>query len=122
VIFLSFFSYFLFSQETNQVLINGKVIDSSGIPLPGVTVLLKGTGTGTVTDNNGDYSLSNVTKNGILQFSFVGMKTQEIKLGTKSTINVTLVEGTVGLDEIVAFAWIDCKAGKWGARKGCSND
>jgi TonB-linked SusC/RagA family outer membrane protein len=111
VIFLSFFSYFLFSQETNQVLINGKVIDSSGIPLPGVTVLLKGTGTGTVTDNNGDYSLSNVTKNGILQFSFVGMKTQEIKLGTKSTINVTLVEGTVGLDEIVAVGYGTQKKG-----------
>ena len=85
--------------------VSGKVTDSSGSPLPGVTVALKGTTTGTITDNNGNYSLANVQENGTLQFSFVGMKTQEISISGKSTVNATLVEESIGLDEVVAVGY-----------------
>lgn len=91
------------TQQTKTV--SGKVTDSSGIPIPGVTVIIKGKATGTITDAIGNYSLSNVIANGTLQFSFVGMKTQEILLGGKTTINVTLIEETVGIEEVVAVGY-----------------
>ena len=88
-----------------QKSISGKVTDLSGVSLPGVSVVVKGTTTGTITDANGGYSLSNVPASGILQFSFVGMKTQEISIGNKSSINIRLAEETVGLDEVVAIGY-----------------
>ncbi|MCK9410672.1 MAG: TonB-dependent receptor [Prolixibacteraceae bacterium] len=85
--------------------ISGKVTDSSGGTLPGVTVVVKGTTNGTITDTYGNYSLSNIPANGTLQFSFVGMKTQEIAIGNKTTINVTLAEETIDIDEVVAVGY-----------------
>lgn len=85
--------------------ITGKVTDSSGASLPGVSVVIKGTTTGTITDVNGGYSLSNVPANATLQFSFVGMKTQEIVVGGKTTVSVTLEEETVGIEEVVAIGY-----------------
>ncbi|MDP2112599.1 MAG: carboxypeptidase-like regulatory domain-containing protein, partial [Bacteroidota bacterium] len=69
------------SVNQQQKSVSGKVTDSAGSPLPGVSVVLKGTTTGTITDANGNFSLSNVPENAVLQFSFVGMKMQEIKVG-----------------------------------------
>jgi TonB-linked SusC/RagA family outer membrane protein len=88
-----------------QKTISGKVIDSSGSPLPGVSVVVKGTTDGTITDSNGKYSISKVSQNNILQFSFVGMKTQEIVIGGKSEINVKLEDETIGLGEVVAIGY-----------------
>ncbi|NEW83371.1 MAG: TonB-dependent receptor [Mariniphaga sp.] len=85
--------------------VSGKVTDSTGGLLPGVSVVVKGTTTGVVTDNNGSYSLSNIPENATLQFSFVGMTTKEIASGNKTTINVTLDEETIGLDEVVAIGY-----------------
>ena len=85
--------------------ISGKVTDSSGIPLPGVTVLIKGTGHGTITSTDGNYSLPNVPARATLIFSFVGMKTQEVPVSGNSTINIILEEETVGLDEVVAIGY-----------------
>ncbi|MCL4482664.1 MAG: TonB-dependent receptor [Bacteroidetes bacterium] len=85
--------------------VSGKVTDSSGATLPGVSVVVKGTTTGVITDNNGNYSLSNIPENATLQFSFVGMKLQEIAVGSKTTINVTLVEETIGIEEVVAVGY-----------------
>lgn len=85
--------------------ISGKVTDSTGGSLPGVSVVLKGTTTGTITDANGNYSINNVPENAILQFSFVGMKTQEIKVGNQTTLNVVLAEETIGIDEVVAVGY-----------------
>ncbi|MDP3912506.1 MAG: TonB-dependent receptor [Bacteroidota bacterium] len=92
-----------FSQQANRV--SGKVTDSSGASLPGVSVVIKGTTNGTITDGNGNYSLSNVPENATLQFSFVGMKMQEIAVGGKSIIDVTLEEETVGIEEVVAIGY-----------------
>ncbi len=90
-------------QQTKSV--SGKVSDFSGSPLPGVTVLVKGTTTGTITDGDGNYSLSNVPENAVLQFSFVGMKTQGIAIAGKTLINVILAEDAIGIDEVVAIGY-----------------
>ena len=83
----------------------GKVTDSSGGSLPGVSVVVKGTTNGTITDANGDYTITKVPENAILQFSFVGMKTQEISVVSKTTINVTLAEDAIGIEEVVAVGY-----------------
>ena len=92
-------------QMQQQKSVSGKVTDSSGSSLPGVSVVLKGTTTGTITDGNGNYSMSNVPENATLQFSFVGMKGQEASVGNKSVINVALEEETIGLEEVVAVGY-----------------
>lgn len=88
-----------------QKSISGKVTDPSGAPLPGVSVVVKGTTNGTITDVEGNYSLSKVPENSNLQFSFVGMKTQEIAVGAKTSINVILLDETIGLEEVVAVGY-----------------
>jgi TonB-linked SusC/RagA family outer membrane protein len=88
-----------------QKTVSGKVTDSTGGPLPGVSVVIKGTSTGTITDAGGKYSLSNVPVNGTLQFSFVGMKQMDIPVNGQTTLNVTLDEETVGIDEVVAIGY-----------------
>ena len=72
---------FIVNQQQKSV--SGKVTDSNGQPLPGVTVVLKGTTQGTVTNADGEYSLASISEEDILQFSFVGMKTQEIPVGNR---------------------------------------
>ena len=69
-------------QQQGQV--SGKVTDRTGALLPGVTVIVKGTTTGTITGNNGNYSLSSVPPNATLVFSFVGMRAQEVEIGRAS--------------------------------------
>ncbi len=88
-----------------QKSISGKVTDSNGQPLPGVTVVVKGTTQGIVTNAEGEYTLTTVPANATLQFSFVGMKTQEIPITGKSSINVIIVEDAIGLEEVVAIGY-----------------
>jgi len=91
------------TQQSSTV--SGRVSDSLGDPLPGVTVAVKGTTNGTITDINGKYSISNIPANATLQFSFVGMKTQEVPVGSKTTINVEMTEESIGLDEVIAVGY-----------------
>lgn len=93
----------IFSQQ--QKTLSGKVTDSSGGLLPGVAVVVKGTTKGTITDVDGKYTLPNVPLNSVLVFSFVGMKTLEVAVENKTTINVTLSEESIGLDEVVAIGY-----------------
>ena len=93
------------STQQQQKSVSGKVTDSSGATLPGVSVILKGTTNGTITDSNGKYELSKIPANAVLQFSFVGMKTKEITLGNKTIVNVILVEESVGIEEVVAIGY-----------------
>ncbi len=88
-----------------QKLVSGKVTDFSGFPLPGVTVIVKGTTNGTVTNADGEYSLSNIPANATLQFSFVGMRKQEVVVEGKTVINVTMAEDAIGIDEVVAVGY-----------------
>ena len=95
---LAFVVQFTFAQEKT---ISGVVSDESG-PLPGVSVVIKGTTTGTETDFDGNYTIQ--TKEGsILSFSFIGMSQKEVTVGASSTINVVL-EGDNVLDEVVVTA------------------
>ncbi len=88
-----------------RVTVKGKVADSAGEPLPGVTVVVKGTSKGTVTDADGVYSISDIDGGATLQFSFVGMKTQEIAVAGKTSINVTMEEDAIGIEEVVAIGY-----------------
>jgi len=93
------------TEIVQQKSVSGKVTDNTGSPLPGVSVVVKGTTNGSITDGDGSYSLSNVPENATLQFSFVGMKGQEIAVGGKTTINITLEEETIGIEEVVAIGY-----------------
>jgi TonB-linked SusC/RagA family outer membrane protein len=88
-----------------QPAVSGKVTDSGGQPLPGVTVVIKGTTQGTVTSADGNYSLSGIPEGATLVFSFVGMRTQEVVVGSQTSINVTLEEETIGIEEVVAIGY-----------------
>jgi TonB-dependent SusC/RagA subfamily outer membrane receptor len=85
--------------------ITGIVKDSGGNPLPGVSVVVKGTTNGTITDSQGGYSIPNVPENAFIQFSFVGMRAQEVKVGIESSYNVTLIEESIGIEEVVAVGY-----------------
>jgi len=91
--------------EQQQKSVKGKVTDSSSASLPGVSVVIKGTTTGTITDANGNFSLANVPANATLQFSFVGMKSAEVSVGNKTNINVVLEDETIGVDEVVVVGY-----------------
>src|SRR5690606_40445166 len=80
-------------QETT---VSGRVTDSDGQPLPGVTVVIKGNPAATVTAADGTYSLANVPRSATLVFSSIGMLTREIAVGTQSSINVIMEEEAIG--------------------------
>ncbi|MCF7567506.1 SusC/RagA family TonB-linked outer membrane protein [Sabulilitoribacter arenilitoris] len=97
---LAFVVQFSFAQEKT---ISGTVSDETGLPLPGTTVLVKGTSSGTSTDFDGNYSIDASTGD-ILVFSFVGYTSQEITVGSSNTINVTMQEDAAVLEEVVVTA------------------
>ena len=84
--------------------ITGKVTDERGNNLPGVSVLVKGTTTGTTTDGEGRYEL-NVPKGGVLQFKFIGYSDREETPGALTTVNVVLTEDTQEIDEVVVVGY-----------------
>ncbi|HZL09689.1 MAG TPA: TonB-dependent receptor [Prolixibacteraceae bacterium] len=91
--------------SAQQEKITGKVNSTSGESLPGVTVAVKGTSTGTITDNNGNFQLTTTPDAKTLVFSFVGMKTQEIAIAGKTTFNVVLEVETIDIEEVVAIGY-----------------
>ncbi|MCF0040973.1 SusC/RagA family TonB-linked outer membrane protein [Dyadobacter fanqingshengii] len=86
--------------------VKGKVADDKGIGLPGVSVILKGSSTGTVTDSEGSYNL-NIPESGenVLVFSFVGYVPKEINVGNQSSVNVELLVDTRALEEVVVVGY-----------------
>ncbi|XCF05944.1 TonB-dependent receptor [Tamlana crocina] len=94
------------SQNFIQESVSGVVTDEKGVPLPGVTVMEAGTKNGTVTNFDGEYSLSVTNQNSVLVFSYVGYTTKKITVGDKEKLNVQLMPNQDELDEvtIVAFA------------------
>ncbi len=92
-------------QSGQEKEVRGKVTDSSGVPLPGVTVVVKETTDGMITDTDGNYVMNKVPSDATLVFSFVGMKTQEIPVAGKTTIDVVMQEETVGIEEVVAIGY-----------------
>ncbi|WP_319501439.1 TonB-dependent receptor [uncultured Draconibacterium sp.] len=93
------------AEAIQQPALTGKVTNLDGEPLPGVTVVVKGTTKGTVTQADGTYSLSNVKPGAILIFSFIGMETQEIELGNQTSVDVALLDSNIGLEEVIAIGY-----------------
>ena len=85
--------------------INGQVTDPEGLPAIGITVTVKGTQQSTVTDNNGHYQISAPTPESVLVFTGIGIATQEIPVGTSSTINVSLKASVQDLSDVVVVAY-----------------
>jgi TonB-linked SusC/RagA family outer membrane protein len=85
--------------------VTGKVTDSNGDPLPGVTIQIKGADGGTITDIDGNYSIANVSNENILIFSFIGMQSKEVAVGIQSSISITLQDETLGLDEVIVVGY-----------------
>ncbi len=85
--------------------VSGKVIDQTGEPMIGVTVMVKGTTNGTATDFDGAYALKNVPENATLVFSYVGCVTEEIKVAGKSVIDVTMKDDSAMLDDLVVVGY-----------------
>ncbi|WP_238480297.1 TonB-dependent receptor [Mangrovibacterium lignilyticum] len=90
-------------QQTKKV--TGTITSSGGEPIPGATVIVKGTSTGAVTDMDGNFVLTNVPGDAVLIFSFVGMKTIEMPVANQSIFNVALDEESIGLEEVVAIGY-----------------
>ncbi|MRR24556.1 SusC/RagA family protein, partial [bacterium] len=88
-----------------QRVVTGTVTEPDGTPLPAVSVREKGTTNGALTDAEGRYRISITTSNPVLIFSFVGYTTQEISVGSQGTIDIELISGDVGLDEIVVIGY-----------------
>jgi TonB-linked SusC/RagA family outer membrane protein len=89
-----------------QIKVTGKITDSSNSEgIPGVTIIVKGTTSGTITDVDGNYTLSVPNRNSILVFSFVGYKSQEIAVNNKTVINLGLVLAMTDLDEVVVVGY-----------------
>lgn len=84
--------------------VSGTVSDANG-PLPGASVLVKGTTNGTQTDFDGNYTLNNVEDSATLVFSYIGYKTQEIAVNGQSSIDITLAEDAQALDEVVIIGY-----------------
>src|SRR5690606_13068176 len=92
--------------EEQAVIVTGKVVSAAdGEGIPGVSILLKGTTIGTVTDINGDFQLEVGDGSGTLVISSIGFATQEIPINGRSVINVTLDEDIQGLDEVVVVGF-----------------
>ena len=89
----------------SQGRVQGRITDRGGEPLPGVTIMVKGTTSGTITDVNGFYALDEVPAGAVLVFSFIGMETREISVKNRAQIDVTMTEETLGLDEVVVIGY-----------------
>lgn len=91
--------------SSQEITVTGIVTSEQGIPLPGVNILQKGTRNGQVTDFEGSYKLKLLSGSQTLVFSYLGFSTKEIVVAGKSTINVTLIEDTEGLDAVVVVGY-----------------
>ena len=102
---LTFLCFLLLNVAYAQnITVKGVVKDDLGVTVPSVSVMLKGTQTGTQTDVNGNYSIS-VPSNGTLVFTYIGYTTQEIAISSKTTINVNLVSSTNDLQQVVVVGY-----------------
>lgn len=91
--------------SVQQKAVSGKVTNVSGEPLPGVTVVIKETTIGAITNIDGTYELEKVPIGSTVVFSFIGMKSQEIQFEGQAVINITMEEETIGLEEVVAVGY-----------------
>src|ERR1035437_48913 len=92
----------LFAQERS---VSGRVTDELLEPLPGVTIIVKGTKIGTITDANGNYKISVSEGKNVVLFTFIGFKSLEVDASMKNNVNVQLKQSSIGLQEVVAVGY-----------------
>ncbi|HZK62480.1 MAG TPA: carboxypeptidase-like regulatory domain-containing protein, partial [Anaerovoracaceae bacterium] len=93
------------SEQQTGKKITGKISDQTGVSLPGVSVVVKGTSIGVTTDNDGKFTLTVPANAKTIVFSFVGMQSQEVSVEGKSNFNIILNQETIGLEEVVAIGY-----------------
>ncbi len=92
-------------RQPQEIVVTGKVTDKDGNRLPGVNIIIKGTLSGTITNANGDYTLEVDDPEAVLVFTFIGMFTQEIKVGDQTEINMVMTQDVIGLEEVIAIGY-----------------
>ena len=103
ILLLSYICVYANAQERNTIV--GRVSDVKGELMVGVTILEKGTTNGVITDLNGQYTLKATSRNPILVFSYMGYKTQEVKPGKKTVVDIVMDEDISALDEVVVVGY-----------------
>jgi TonB-dependent SusC/RagA subfamily outer membrane receptor len=101
---------YLGGQPQQKIKVTGKVTNSEGDPLPGVTIVVPGTNNGVITNENGEYSIINVPADGVLSFSFVGMEKQDIHVNGRNVVNVLMESSVESIQEVVAVGYGTQKA------------
>lgn len=92
------------SQQSGKT-ITGKIVDAKGEPIIGANVIIKGTTNGMISDVDGKFTLQNVPNNAVVQVSYIGYLTQNIRITSQSSLNVTLIEDTQKLNEVVVVGY-----------------
>jgi hypothetical protein len=110
LLFLSLFVCFRAGAQNQATVIKGTVTDDKGITLPGVSVRVKNSQASAVTDKDGNYSISVPNGAAEITFSFIGMKSQDVVIGKKTTINVVLVTMSTALSDVVVIGYGSAKA------------
>lgn len=93
------------ARQAIQDIVRGKVTDTKGEALPGVSIIVKGKQNGTITDTDGGFELAVDSEDAVLIFSFIGYKTEEIKVDSKALVNVTMIEAENALGEVVVVGY-----------------
>ena len=96
---------FAFNVSAQSKSISGKVVDDEGMELPGVTIMVKGATTGTITDIDGNYDITVPSANDVLVFTYVGMEKKEEKVGNRSRIDVSMKTSSYAVDEVVVVGY-----------------
>ena len=92
-----------------QFKVDGKVIDENKLPLPGATIVVKGTTHGTTTDLDGRFTLKNIHGNAVLMVSYLGYESVEVKVNNKNKVFVQLKDASVALEEVIAIGYGNAK-------------
>ncbi len=91
------------AQQQNAV--RGKITDKNGQPLPGVTIFIKGSTSGTISDIDGNYILKDIPEDATIGFSFIGMISQDVVVGGRTNIDIVLQEDVIGVEEVVVVGY-----------------
>jgi TonB-dependent SusC/RagA subfamily outer membrane receptor len=102
---LTFGLFIAITAHAQNLRVTGNVTGSDGAAIPGVTVSVKGTTNGTITDLNGTYLLNVPDGKGTILFSFVGMKSLELPVNNQGVVNAQLTEDVIGLEEVIAVGY-----------------
>jgi len=95
----------LLAESHQGIRVTGTITDNSGVTLPGVNVMVKGTTIGTTADMNGEFAITVPDENSVLQFSFVGFQPKEMIVGNRRIIALSMDEDTAMFEEVVVVAF-----------------